>query len=229
MLPEGNFFDIWFTRNNEIIREVPKDRLEVWIREHRLASIDKIRPSGTQDWILIRETQDPLPAKSTPPNIKEMGALDFFPVPKKTSDPGDEVDMIPLIDVSLVLLVYYLMATSAGGGGPTLPLPQANYATLAQITNPAWVEILPSGDSPGGKIRFGVGEGGKGTPFQDVPQLIQHLKGQAPNGGGISELTIYAPPQIPAGEIRNLCTALETTLGKGKELKIHLGVAGKKE
>lgn len=225
MLPDAKYYDVWIIKANQVIREIPATTILQWIGERRLISRDKIRPAGTAEWFEVGLH----PSLGNNPVQKVNIESEDFEYPSqlfgKYQIVDDDIDMIPLIDVSLVLLVYFLMSTSSMGSGPSTKLPIAEYASVKGIKDQAWIEI----DS--NKI-FVVGfaerKKDKTIKFETQEKLIAYLQDEIKKGRGFKEITIYAPSDISAGTIRNLVTSIEKSFGKDEISKIHLGVTGKK-
>jgi len=136
--------------------------------------------------------------------------------------------MIPLIDVSLVLLVYFLMSTSSLGSGTSTKLPVAEFASVQEIKGQVWIEIENKNNLLIFKTGFADKKKAPPSEFNTQENLISYLELEIRKGQGNREVTIYAPGEITAGIIRNLTTLIEKTLGEKEISKIHLGVTGKK-
>jgi biopolymer transport protein ExbD len=109
------FFDVWITDRNLVYRKVPHTVVGDWVTEGRLLEGDRVRPSGTTTWQRLVENQllavylpKPEPTKAED-KAEALGdiELDFSPKAEEAED--DDVDMIPLIDISMVLLVFFMM------------------------------------------------------------------------------------------------------------------------
>ena len=225
MLPDAKYYDVWIVKSNQVIREIPAATILQWIAEKRLIGRDKIRPSGTADWFEVG--QHPSLASTLPQ--KDNHETDVFEAPfhsfKKYQGVDDDVDMIPLIDVSLVLLVYFLMSSSSMGSGTSTKLPIAEYASVQGVKDQAWIEIE---NEKSYTVGFAERKKNQATKFDTQDKLIAHLQGEIKKGQWFKEITVYAPGDISAGTIRTLVTSIEKSFGKDEISKIHLGVTGKK-
>jgi biopolymer transport protein ExbD len=137
-------FDVWFVAANTFYKAVPYNVVADWAQQGRLAPTDMVRPAGTSAaWAKV-ETHEfladylprPTGAKATPAfEVVEPDAVvsesdaaapvehvelpDPEPPPRRRAgDEDDEVDMIPLIDVSMVLLVFFIIMRAAGALAP---------------------------------------------------------------------------------------------------------------
>src|SRR5262249_18314583 len=99
-------------------REVPFLVVTDWVQQGRLLGDDRVRPSGTAEWFAIGSSPTFAPYL---PKVQEHRADDqaeaLEPVEvefswRRREDDDDDVDMIPLIDISLVLLILFMMVSA---------------------------------------------------------------------------------------------------------------------
>jgi biopolymer transport protein ExbD len=147
-------FDVWFVAAEQVYKGVPYNVVADWAQQGRLAGTDMVRPTGTKDaWVKV-SAHDlladylPLPAvaRTVPEPAEKLIAAEVVgdaeppttnaPVELPEPEPGppasrfeedDEVDMIPLIDISMVLLVFFIMIQAAGALAP-VDVPEMQYA-----------------------------------------------------------------------------------------------------
>lgn len=134
--------DVWFVAANTVYRQVPYHVVGDWVGEGRLGAADRVRPAGTADswrtvgeWDLLADYL-PRPAVGTTPD----GAAVELPEPvepeghgrKRREAEDDEVDMIPLIDISMVLLVFFVIVSATGALSP-VDVPDMHY--VGELTN----------------------------------------------------------------------------------------------
>ncbi len=145
-------FDVWFVVANTVYKGVPYNVVADWAQQGRLAATDCVRPAGTNmAWATVAEHEflsDYLPraavpaagvpgepAAATAPGAQPAAEL---PEPEELTfrrpagEEDDEVDMIPLIDISMVLLVFFIMLQAASAL-PSIDVPEMTYA--GQLTN----------------------------------------------------------------------------------------------
>ncbi len=145
-------FDVWFVTANTVYRAVPYTVVADWTQQGRLAAGDMVRPAGTQTaWekvgthelladYLFQPTEGRVvsadgagtPAATGDAPAAPTGPTVELPDPEERPAPGrfeedDEVDMIPLIDISMVLLVFFIMIQAAGALAP-VDVPEMKYA-----------------------------------------------------------------------------------------------------
>jgi biopolymer transport protein ExbD len=115
-------YDVWFLQANEVLQQVPYDVVTEWVQQAKLKPTDKIRTHGKTTWKLVSDdslvgefVSVPTPKVRSKQDAgdKESGgvALDFRWKNKHAVE-DDDVDMIPLIDISLVLLIFFMMTAT---------------------------------------------------------------------------------------------------------------------
>ncbi len=129
--------DVWFVTANTVYRQVPYQVVADWVRGGRLGPADQLRPAGTNEawqtvgaWNLFADYL-PAPAVGT----SAGGEAVELPEPVEAETHGkkrreaedDEVDMIPLIDISMVLLVFFIIVSATGALSP-VDVPDMRYA-----------------------------------------------------------------------------------------------------
>ena len=132
-MPEKRrFLDVWIIETNTVYREVPFEVVTDWVQQGRLLADDMLRPSGTAQWFRLGDNpsfsaylphSDPYAANDQAEALEPV-AVDFS-WKRRPEDEDDDVDMIPLIDVSLVLLVFFMMTAGAIAYASSLNLPEA--------------------------------------------------------------------------------------------------------
>jgi biopolymer transport protein ExbD len=136
-------FDVWFVAANTVYKAVPYQVAADWTQQGRLAPADMLRPAGSQDaWKKVEEWEllaDYLPKpapvttaaasgepQAAPVELPEAADTDFRPR-RRRADDDDDVDMIPLIDISMVLLVFFIIVSATGALSP-VDVPDMRYA-----------------------------------------------------------------------------------------------------
>jgi biopolymer transport protein ExbD len=212
----NRFFDVWILETNAAYRNVPYTVVTDWVQQGRLLLEDKVRPSGVKDWSRLAD----LPAfaafvpRSEPHRADDTAeALEPVEVQvawkRRIEDEDDDVDMIPLIDVSLVLLVFFIMTTAAIGGATSLiRTPPAEHKLLAIDKNMIWVGI----DDPEKNHQFvyylGQGEQGEPKSFRDKRQLLVEVDDML-KGHRLIDVRIKANLHLPYEVVRDMTSDLE--------------------
>ncbi len=154
------FFDLWFVLANNVIKEVPFHVVTDWIQQGMAVPDDRIRPSGTSEWyplsgVVAFQPYFPQPERSLDP-AEALKPVEMEVEWKKSSDEeDDDVDMIPLIDISLVLLIFFMMTmTVASFSRINVPNMQ-NAFTIEQDPGIMRIDI----DLKGGQRVYSIGLG----------------------------------------------------------------------
>lgn len=141
--------DVWILEIDTVYREVPFTVVTDWIQQGRLLADDCVRMAGSKKWHAISAVGALGPYLPRPePQRADDRAEALEPVDmgldwKRPGEEDDEdVDMIPLIDISLVLLIFFMMTASVSSGTmSSIATPSAQHQ-LAQITKDTfWVGI----------------------------------------------------------------------------------------
>jgi biopolymer transport protein ExbD len=242
MAEKRRFYDLWIVEANTVYQEVPFDVVADWVQQGRLLEDDMMRPSGTAEWRRLGDFMDfsvyiPKPrAEPEPPSAVE---------PMEPVEPGfswrrrpeleeAEVDMIPLIDVSLVLLIFFMLTTKdIGGGGPPVPTPAAENGEVAAAgIDSAWVAVDLIGDGPNRRPIYSCGAGGISAKAADRDlatqgDLLQHLQTLLAGRRDI-DLTINARPDVKTGDVRQLTVALSQEPYRSEIGALYTGVSDKR-
>ena len=152
-------WDVWFVAADQVYRGVPTDVAAGWAGQGRLAAADKLRPSGTAEvWRAAADVPGvggflyQVPAAGDGP-ADAWPDLETDPPPRRQDADDDEVDMIPLIDVSLVLLVFFMLTTTVS----TLSAVDVPEMTnVSQISPEGTALVLQVDNGPDGKPVYAV-------------------------------------------------------------------------
>src|SRR5947209_8674847 len=124
------FLDVWIVESNTVYREVPYEVVCDWLQQGRLIPDDMLRWSGQAEWFKIGGAPAfaaylprtaPL-AVEDQAEVLERVELDFA-WKRSLDEEDDDVDMIPLIDISLVLLIFFIMTTTGVIASSNIPTP----------------------------------------------------------------------------------------------------------
>src|SRR5579871_518543 len=154
-------FDVWLTAASKVYKGVPWNVLADWAQEGRLLADDKIKEQGEVDWRLVREVPGLsvfLPRADVHRADDQAEALEpvelDLTVRHRPGEDDEDVDMIPLIDISLVLLIFFMMTTVVSVSGASIDTPSVeNGAGLSE--GGLWIGI---DRGPGGAPVYSFGE-----------------------------------------------------------------------
>ena len=126
-------FDVWLTAANSVYKNVPYQVVADWAQHGRLGAADQLRPAGTQyawkrlDAVPLFRAYLPLAGPVDAAGVPLPEADDDPPRRKAKEADDDEVDMIPLIDISMVLLVFFVLIRTTGALSP-IDVPDMKWA-----------------------------------------------------------------------------------------------------
>lgn len=232
MTEKRRLLDLWLLDSNIIYRDVPFTVAADWLQQGRLLAEDKVRPAGGDQWRLISEVPalcvflprtEPLRAEDEAEALEPVEAEFAWTKGREVED--EEVDMIPLIDISLVLLIFFMM-TAAVSSGVISPIstPPARYQLLALSKDMYWVGINSRG--PNDQIEKGPDRQlapwyslGKDTTRILEPQLaldrvIATLERELAEVRGEVRVRLRADQVLPIEVVRHATVELQKIEGR---------------
>jgi biopolymer transport protein ExbD len=233
--------DVWLVEPNTVYKDVPFTVVADWIQQGRLLEEDKVRASGGTEWRTVGSVPafapylprpEPFRAEDEAEALAPIG-LDFgYKKPHGESD--DEVDMIPLIDVSLVLLIFFMMVTPGIGAASFILKPGTVHGETYDDPKIVWIGIDYEGPAPERRAPvFYVGEGKKGADPQNsklatLDELIERLTVVIGDRSKV-EITVNAHKDVPEGVVRKLLVKIQEKPDlRKKVLQMYTGVGEKK-
>ena len=139
-------WDVWLVAADQVYKGVPADVVAGWAAQGRLAPTDKLRPAGSDAaWGAAKDAPGVggffAPNRPSPLADAPTADLELGPAPRRREAEDDEVDMIPLIDVSLVLLVFFMLTTVVATT-PSVDVPAIkNVTTFSPEANALVIQI----------------------------------------------------------------------------------------
>jgi len=217
MAEKRRFLDVWIVESNTVYQEVPFDVVCDWVQQGRLLADDMVKPSGTREWFRLGGYEDLAPYFPRPePHRAEDHAEALEPIStgfswrRPLEEEDDDVDMIPLIDVSLVLLIFFMLtATAAVLSASTPPLPPTHSGSTV---TPEGIMVEINLD-PNGDLVYAVSQGAESAKeedrdIQDFQRMLERIKAHLPPGGQQVELTINAHKDVKSKYPRDLLVEL---------------------
>lgn len=139
-------FDVWLVRANRVYQAVPYEVVADWLQQGRVTATDRARVDGTEPWqdvsavpglAVYLPQRSPLPVDDGAEALEpvELGIV----IRHRRGDDDDDVDMVPLIDISLVLLIFFMMTATVAVAGSRVIVPESQYAML--ISGPSMLSI----------------------------------------------------------------------------------------
>jgi len=236
MAQKKRLLDVWIVDGNTVYRDVPFTVMTDWLQEGRLLPDDRARLSGTSAWHQIGKVPAFTPyLPKIEPHRAEDRAEALEPVEmgfdwKNPAEADDEdVDMIPLIDISLVLLIFFMMtaAVSSGFFSP-IKTPAAKHQLDTITKEMLWVGI----DIKDAEGKTENGRDGRPTPYYslgvenkllqpptpDLREMFAKLEGKLTEERAAGEVRL----RIRADETLPIETVSKTTLEiQGLETKLN--------
>jgi biopolymer transport protein ExbD len=236
MSDKRHLLDIWIVETNTAYRGVPFETVANWLQQGRLLAEDRVRPADTQSWFKIESIRALAPylPQLQPQRIEDKTeALEPVEAELAWRHAGDEdeddPDMIPLIDISLVLLIFFMM-TAAIQSGMFVPIdtPPAEHQ-LTSIKEGTYFVAIDKGDK--GEIRYGLGKDDKEleAAAPDIKAPLARLKKELDQVRGEVRVNLRADQQLPVEIIKSATLdlqGLETEINAGREqaqrVKFHI-------
>jgi biopolymer transport protein ExbD len=239
MTDKRRFLDVWIIEANTVYKEVPFTVVTDWIQQGRLLEDDMTKPSGTKEWQRIGGSVDfsPYLPRAMAPTVEDTAeALEPVEVgfnwrPLK-EDEDDEVDMIPLIDVTLVLLIFF-MITAAPGASAMVDLPPAEMGQTTTDYSEVGISIDLVGKGKNPEMRFGLSMGNVPSSdpddqnIQTVGEALERLKVLLEKNREPVQVTINAHTDVRASVLLPMMVAMSKPPLRNKITHVYRGVAGK--
>jgi biopolymer transport protein ExbD len=236
--------DVWVVETNTVYKAVPYTVVTDWAQQGRLIGEDRVRPAGSGQWMPVSELAaietfipkpDEFRAEDQAEALEPVEVEVAWRHPRGEED--DDVDMIPLIDISLVLLIFFMMTATVGGLGSIFQTPQAEHHLVEIDPKMYWVGIQDGAPGPDGKARYtyslGQGETGEPTKFpdQDSPAAVMRALGELlAKEPKASQVRIRADKHLPCELIIHTMSLELSKLkgtGPGRISKVYTEVSQK--
>jgi biopolymer transport protein ExbD len=228
MAEKAHFFDVWVIETNSVYRKVPFTVVSNWVQQGRLLEEDRLRATGTEKWVTL--SQVPVFAAYLPkvePFRAEDQAEALEPVQvdfgwrARREDEDQDVDMIPLIDISLVLLIFFMM-TAAVGSAAAIATPEAEHKLITPVADSLWVGMDADGT-------YSLGQGEKaGTPYATRAELLRALSERLQEESGPVDVRVRAHKDLPLEAVRDMIAELEKFKAK-RQIHSILGEVSEKK
>lgn len=218
------FFDVWFVAANTVTKEVPFHIVTDWVSQAKVTADDRVKPSGTADWYQFGAVQafQPYFPQAVEHRANDMAEalepVEFELEWKKSSEEeDDDVDMIPLIDISLVLLIFFMM-TATVAAISHIKVPDATNAVQPSTeTDLVRIDI----DLKDGKTIYSVGIGTTAPAPEDDNldgdvALKLRLDERLRNLSTPPKVRIAAHGDIPYEIVEEVLKGLESRLEKNQ-------------
>jgi biopolymer transport protein ExbD len=222
MADKPQFLDVWIVESNTVYKDVPYTVVADWIQQGRLLETDKVKPAKTADWLPLEQLFAAYLPKAEPFRAEDKAeALEPVQLDIAWNQPRaseeDDVDMIPLIDVSLVLLIFFMMTASVATATSLIATPTAREGTeITEATGQFWVGINRGVGDQQAIYSLGLGDAGPAADDQDLTeaQAVQRLEARLKEMGP-RDVRLKAHQEIPYHVVQQMTVALERLRGRG--------------
>jgi biopolymer transport protein ExbD len=234
MAEKRRLLDVWILETKTVYREVPFTVVTDWVQQGRLLESDMIRPSGTQKWIPLVSVPDfavylpkpePFRAEDQAEALEPV-EVDFSwkrPAPEEEGD----VDMIPLIDVSLVLLLFFMMTASVVTAAGLVRTPETQHGTQ-MASDPGMYSINITPDTDGTPL-YALCQGdqvpSKEESRQTEAEVLQRLDAHLKSASEPVDVNVKADRNLPYDVVKKFVVALEIRRGRGLVRRVYAGVS----
>lgn len=247
MAEKRRFLDVWILETNTVYQEVPYAVVADWLQQGRLLDNDKMKPSGTKEWQRIGDSPEFRPFSLAPhepepqdtATVMEHGEAEAFVEGthrRHHEEEDDDVDMIPLIDVTLVLLIFFMITATTVGAAAFVPTPKTDTGEVVDDPNGIRIDIRPDTDLDGkplpNKPLYSVAEGNNapGEDDKDLTSLtamLGRLKALLDRRTTPAQLTINAHKDLKAVVARDLLLGLRAEEFRNKLASNYFGTSEK--
>jgi biopolymer transport protein ExbD len=179
MADKKRLLDVWVIELNTVYREVPYAVVTDWLQQGRLLADDKVRPAGGAAWHTVGKIAALTPYLPQPEPFRAEDQAEALAAvetglewKRPDEEEDDDVDMIPLIDISLVLLIFFMMTASVSSGFfSNIKTPGARHQLAAISKDQFWIGIDTK--NPQGKVEKGAD--GKPVPWYSLGRDAKRL------------------------------------------------------
>jgi biopolymer transport protein ExbD len=227
--------DVWIVETNTVYRQVPYNVVTDWVQQGRLLADDQVRPAGTGPWQKLGEQAafaaflpkaEPFRADDAAEAMEPVHTE--IVVKHRRGDEDEDVDMIPLIDISLVLLIFFMMTAAVGGAGSIFDPPEATHMLVTEEPNMLWVGI--NRDKEGNpQYSLGRGEFGEGEKCASREELVAKLEAALGRETNPVNVSIKANQHLPYAVIQDMTLQMERYKRQRKVVNVFGGVNERKK
>lgn len=236
--------DVWILDLKKVYTGVPFTVVTDWIQQGRLLPADCVRLAGKEKWHRIETVpallpylpkQQPLAAEDCAEALEPVDLGLQSPIVREAED--DDVDMIPLIDVSLVLLIFFMMTAAISSGAfSKIPTPEAKHQLASISTDMYWIgiEIDPKVKEMTPRYSLGKDSDKQGYLVEptDGENVLAKLADELDQSSGEIKVRLRADKRLPIDTIKGLTMdlqELETRINRARPAgqgKLQLTVLG---
>jgi biopolymer transport protein ExbD len=230
-MAQVRLLDVWLVDLNKVYTGVPFTVVTDWLQQGRLLPADRVRLAGKAKWHLIEAVPALTPYVPTAqPLAVEDRTAALEPIElglesaKVQEGEDDDVDMIPLIDVSLVLLIFFMMTTAiASGIFSPIPTPAAAHQTETISSDMYWLGIAIDDTTKDTLFSLGKDTDKSGylvKPTTNDDMIVEGLVKELQSAEGDVRIRLRADKRLPIETIKTATLGLqelEVRVNKGRD------------
>jgi biopolymer transport protein ExbD len=201
--------DVWIVESAAVYTEVPFAVVVDWVQQGRLLGDDRVRSHGKDKWHPLSKVAafapylpkaEPFDTASVSESLEPVDLGWKWKRPEETED--EDVDMIPLIDISLVLLIFFMMtATVQSGLFSPIETPQTSFPAEQLAKEQLWIGIDAKGPGlpdPAKRPWFSLGQDNKElvAPTAQFADVLSALGRHLANTKGDVKLRLRADQSL---------------------------------
>jgi biopolymer transport protein ExbD len=224
--PQNRFLDVWIQETNTVYRQVPFSVVTDWVQQSRLLPEDRVRAGGTSEWVPVAKmpTMTPYVPKADSFRADDQAEA-MAPVEmdvhvggrRHHGEADDDPDMIPLIDISLVLLVFFMMTASVAGAAGLLAVPEVTYLSLDYSPEMLWIAAKKGDGLNEFQYAVGKGENGPGgdANWSSLPQTIAELNSMTQDK--LYDIRVMADKSVHFSAVEEMTLQVENLRPRGPD------------
>jgi biopolymer transport protein ExbD len=212
------YLNVWLVSANRVYRGVPFSVVGDWLQEGRITGRDCVRASNDQNWQYISDNPFLKPFLAPPPvesdartDAEALEEITASITPKKPEGEEEDPDMIPLIDISMVLLVFFMMTAQDLLTKTKIETPAAEHAEIADRKKALYVSLEPDPGGNPNKTVYYFGDFISPEHELTEDQAVEKVKEAIQKRQDFPDLIIRADARLPYERVRDLTMKLKET------------------
>jgi len=211
-------YDVWLMAAQRVYQSVPYAVVADWLQQGRVLPADRVRPAGSAEWtaagacpplaIYLPSAEVDVPGdRAAALEPVELG----IPVRRGRATEDDDVDMVPLIDISLVLLIFFMMTATVAVGASGIPLPETSFAVATADRGALWIGV---DFGPDATPSYSIGAADRPVAAGDsrltLEQVLDRIRGRllSRETGQTFSVRVAAHTRMPVDVVQRLTAEL---------------------
>lgn len=213
---QARTFNVWLVTSNTVYKGVPYTVICDWIVEGRITPRDCVRTPTDANWTFLNEHQLFQPYFDAPANQPKRAEdvsealepleMDFQPR-KKQEHEEEDPDMIPLIDISMVLLVFFMMTAQDLLSASPIESPQAAHAHIIDAAKSITVNMKADPDRKDRIIYYYHEDFNTELTEEGLIEKVKDMMRE--RGADPPKIIVSAQDKLPFEKVQHLTIAIE--------------------